>query len=60
MTREATVSFRRAMSGAWIWELLTSDGHVCNRSEEFQTQAEAKRDAVERGQTAADAEQGKP
>ena len=56
MTEEASVSFRRAMSGAWIWELVTSDGHVCNRSEEFESRADAKRDAVERGQTEAGAE----
>lgn len=56
MTGEASVSYRRAMSGAWIWELISSDGHVCNRSEEFESRADAKRDAVRLGQTEAGAE----
>lgn len=48
---EATVTFRRVMSGAWVWELKTADGHVCGRSEEFESRAEAERDAIRRGQT---------
>lgn len=54
--REASVAFRRAMSGAWIWELITSDGHVCNRSEEFESRADAKRDAIRCGQSQPGAE----
>lgn len=56
MTAESSVSFRRAMSGAWIWELISSDGHVCNRSDEFESRADAKLDAVRCGQTEAGAE----
>lgn len=53
---ESNITFRRAMSGAWIWELVSSDGHVCNRSAEFESRAEAQRDAIQCGQTEAGAE----
>ena len=53
---EPNITFRRAMSGAWIWELVSSDGHVCNRSAEFESRAEAQRDAIQCGQTEAGAE----
>jgi len=40
------------MSSAWVWELRTGDGHVCNRSEgDFKTRADAEADAVQNGQT---------
>ena len=47
---EASITFRRVMSGAWVWELKSADGHVCSRSEEFESRAEAELDAVRRGQ----------
>ena len=53
---EPSISFRRAMSGAWIWELVSSDGHVCNRSEEFENRADAKLNAIRCGQTEAETE----
>lgn len=53
---EPTITFRRAMSGAWIWELVSSDGHVCNRSEEFENRDDAKLNAIRCGQTEAGTE----
>ena len=49
---ESRIVLRRNMSSAWVWELRTGDGHVCNRSEgDFQTRAAAEADALQHGQT---------
>jgi hypothetical protein len=49
---ESQIVLRRNMSSAWVWELRSGDGHVCNRSEgDFETRADAEADAVQNGQT---------
>lgn len=49
---DSRIILRRNVRSAWIWELRTEDGHVCNRSDgDFQTRADAEADALQHGQT---------
>ncbi len=43
------VRIRSTLSRAWIWELVTRDGHVANASSEFATRNECEADALKQG-----------
>jgi hypothetical protein len=43
------IRVRITMSRAWIWELLTSDGHIAQQSEDFTTRRECEIDALRQG-----------
>ena len=46
------IILRRNVRSAWIWELRSEDGHVCNRSDgDFHTRADAEADALKHGQS---------
>ncbi|HEV7799727.1 MAG TPA: hypothetical protein VGP15_01500 [Burkholderiales bacterium] len=43
------IRIRSTLSRAWIWELVTRDGHVANASTEFATREECEGDARKQG-----------
>lgn len=47
--KEPALHIRTNVSGKWIWELRTSDGHVVNMSEAFEARAECEQDARSHG-----------
>ncbi|MGZ5094133.1 MAG: hypothetical protein ACXWCY_17610 [Burkholderiales bacterium] len=50
MSRGPRLMIRRTIRSMWIWELLTDDSHVVNRSErEFATRYDCVLDAKQNG-----------
>ena len=50
MSRGPRLMIRRTIRSMWIWELLTDDSHVVNRSErEFTTRYDCVLDAQQNG-----------
>ncbi len=50
MSRGPRLMIRRTIRSMWIWELLTDDSHVVNRSErEFVTRYDCLLDAQQNG-----------
>ena len=46
---ESCIRIKRTLSGVWIWELVTPDGHIAASSADFQSRTECEADARKEG-----------